>query len=202
MTGIWTKIWEWVDRIFTWPVMVYRKWKYGYTFRRIYLGEGEYTIVDQNDYYKYGGIRWSLGGDKKKYYAVAGIKDVNGELIIQRLHRLIANAPKGILVDHHNGKSLDNRSENLRLATRAQNNCNKSKQKNASSKYMGAHFHKLHKKWIAQLSHNNKHIFLGYFDNEIDAAKAYDAAAKKYHRIFARLNFPDISAVSPLEKSA
>ena len=38
--------------------------------------------------------------------------------------------------------------------------------------------------------HNGKKIWVGRFDNEIDAAKAYDETARKYHGEFARLNFP------------
>ena len=38
---------------------------------------------------------------------------------------------------------------------------------------------------------NGKHTFLGYFYDEVEAAKAYDRAAKKYHGDFAALNFPN-----------
>jgi hypothetical protein len=45
-------------------------------------------------------------------------------------------------------------------------------------------------KWIARIRYDGKHKFIGYFDDEIEAAKAYDEAAKKYHGEFAVLNFP------------
>ena len=46
-------------------------------------------------------------------------------------------------------------------------------------------------KWIAQIRHEGGHKFIGYFDNEIDAAKAYDEAAKQYHGEFAVLNLKE-----------
>jgi len=59
------------------------------------------------------------------------------------------------------------------------------------SKYKGVHWHKLHKKWAARITFERKQIHLGYFLSEIEAAKAYDRAAIKYHGEFAYLNFPD-----------
>lgn len=92
--------------------------------------------------------------------------------------------------DHINHNGLDNRKANLRPATRAQNSYNRKKYANNSySKYKGVSFKKKGQKWSAQISINNKMKFLGYFHREKDAAKAYDAAARKLHGEFASLNF-------------
>ena len=109
-----------------------------------------------------------------------------------RMHREIMNAPAGLLVDHKNRNPLDNRRANLRLATHSQNMQNRGKfRSNATSQFIGVCLVKKTGKWKAQIKHQKKYIFLGEFDSEIDAAKAYDAAAIKYHGEFARLNFQE-----------
>jgi len=180
----------WLDRICAWPVVVYRQWKYGYTYRRIYLGEGAWTILDQQDYCRLGYFKWTVIGNDGKFYAIRNVKVGQIKTATIRLHREIMNAPDSLLVDHKNGDGLDNRRDNLRLATRSQNQCNKPKIKTkATSQYVGVNFEKSRGQWAARIKHNNKQIWLGRFDSEIDAAKVYDEAAKKYHGEFARLNF-------------
>ena len=56
--------------------------------------------------------------------------------------------------------------------------------------YKGVHWHKCHRKWLARITFEKRTIHLGYFPSEIEAAKAYDRGAKKYHGQFANLNFP------------
>lgn len=180
----------WLDKIFTWPILLYRRLKYTYAFRRIYLGDGEYTIVDVDVYYRLGHHKWHLkGANGKKFYAVRDVKTGPGQTKQLGLHREIMNEPKGLFVDHKNNASLDNREANLRAATRSQNRQNVPKRKNASSQFIGVSFSKEEKKWRARITNKGKRIHLGRFDNEIDAAKAYDRAALKYYGEFARTNF-------------
>jgi hypothetical protein len=189
---------EWLDRIITRPLMVYRRQKYGYTFRRIPLGDGVYTIVDENVYYRLGHLKWHLkGSNTKKFYAVRDVKTGPGKTKMMSLHREIMNEPKGFLVDHLNGNSLDNRGANLRAATRAQNAQNREKQENTSSKYIGVCVHKRDGKYNASICYKGRKLWLGAFDNEIDAAKAYDVAARKYYGEHAKVNFPAEAEAAP-----
>ena len=105
---------------------------------------------------------------------------------------MIMNAPRGIFVDHKNGHSLDNCRSNLRLATRSQNMCNRPKIKSKTlSRFIGVSVDKRNGHYTSKIQIHGKGIYLGSFKTEIDAARAHDEAAKKYHKDFARLNFQE-----------
>jgi hypothetical protein len=182
---------EWLDKICVCPLMAYRRLKYGFTYRRIYLGQGEYTIVEPADYYSFGKFKWILLGTGYNLYAVREVKIGPKKTKRVYLHREIMKPKKRKLVDHRNTNSLDNRRANLRLATHAQNNYNRRKtSKKTWSRFIGVSFDKNSPAWVSCIHYKRKRINLGRFKNEIDAAKAYDIAAIKYHKEFARLNFP------------
>ncbi|MFH1369793.1 MAG: HNH endonuclease [Planctomycetota bacterium] len=189
---------EWLDKICVWPLMQYRELKYGYTFRKIYLGEGEFTIVEPPDYYAYGKFKWVLSGTGYNLYAVREVKIGPKKTKRVYMHREIMKFPKRKLVDHRNNDGLDNRRANLRLATYSQNAINRPKTKSkTSSKYRGVCFCQGRRNWSAIIRVNGKQMWLGRFKNEIDAAKAYDRMAVKHHGEFAKLNFPKEIERSP-----
>ena len=182
---------NWFDFIFTCPLLAYRLLRFGYTYRRIYLGEGQWTILDQEDYCRLRKYRWIVYGRGQSLYAFRYKFIGPNTTTMMSMHREIMNPKDGKLVDHRNCNSLDNRKSNLRFATRAENNCNRRKQKNTTSQYLGVCFDKRIKNWVGVVVHNKKRYWLGRFDSEIEAAKAYDEAAKKHFGEFARLNFPE-----------
>jgi len=106
------------------------------------------------------------------------------------MHKQIMRPPRGFFVDHKNRKGFDNRKANLRVATRSQNNCNRKREnRRDTSRYKGVYRDKRDNKWMVCISYNGIRIFLGRFDDEIEAAKAYDEVTRKYHGDFAVLNF-------------
>jgi hypothetical protein len=187
------KIWipNWLDKICAWPVMAYRRRRYGYPFRRIGLTEGKFAIVDPQDFYWLNEFEWCAERFRGSFYAVRFNNTSDKSPRILSMHREIMKAPKGVLVDHRNNGGLDNRRDNLRLANKSQNNTNKPKRANTSSRYIGVSYIKSRKCWYAQIVHQGKHKWLGTFHDEIEAARAFDRAAIEYHGEFARLNFPE-----------
>ena len=155
------------------------------------MAQPRYAKVDPADYKRLKGYEWIARKGRNSFYAqryVARGKGKSDTLVY--IHQEVIKVPKGMVTDHINHDGMDNRSTNLRAATQAQNLRNRKKfNKLFTSKYKGVCWHKMTRKWHASISFNNKIIYLGIFKNEIDAAKAYDEAAKKYHGEFACLNF-------------
>jgi hypothetical protein len=144
--------------------------------KQIPLSQGKFALVDDEDYDYLMQWKWNFNAQG---YAVRGV----------RMHRIINSTPENMIVDHINGDKLDNRKENLRNCTNAQNACNKRKiTLNHSSIYRGVSWHKLSKKWTAQIQISRKRVHIGRYDTEIEAAMAYNDFAVHYHGEYATLN--------------
>jgi hypothetical protein len=188
---------EWLDKICVSPLLLYRRLKYGEPFRKIYLGEGAYTTVDTDVYYQKNRYKWFLAGNGINVYPLREKIVGPKKTIRSSLHREIIKARKGMLIDHSDNNTLNNLRSNLRQATYSQNAMNRPKTKSkTSSKYRGVSWNKGHKKFQVRIEweHNGRRNrkTIGYFDREkeVEAGRAYDCSALKYHGEFARLNFP------------
>ena len=134
------------------------------------------TIIDEENYYDLIKYPWYMS-----HNYISGLINKNQCL----LHRYVLNYTGKHYIDHINNNKLDNRKSNLRIVTVEQNSMNRISGKKSSSKYIGVSFNKNTRKWRA----NIKRIHLGYFENEIDAAKARDFATKEHFGDFGKLNF-------------
>ncbi len=151
--------------------------------RMIPLGDGFYAYVDAADYEWLSRWTWYMhsGG-----YAA---RNERGKTIL--MHRQIMQPSEGVLVDHGDGNKANNCRSNLRFCDRAENQRNTPKKRGCASRYKGVFYDKRCRKWFAKYRHNGKYHGLGYFDLEVDAARAYDRAAVLHYGQFARPNFPE-----------
>lgn len=160
------------------------------------LSKGYEAIVDGDLFDWLSQWRWHaiVGGDTgkgggpyaRRVVTVAGVRTVF------HLHRVICCAPDGLLVDHVNGNTLDNRRENLRLATARQNTVN-SYRAPSSSGFRGVKTPApgAGRGFRAMMSVSGKMVTLGRADTAEAAARIYDEHAKARYGEFARLNFPE-----------
>lgn len=93
--------------------------------------------------------------------------------------------PKGFFVDHINRNSLDDRIENLRLATASQNCQNRNMPNKIAA---GVHYDKINNKYISRITVNKKRILLGIFDTVDEASNCYKIAKNKFHKQFSIYN--------------
>ncbi len=180
----------WLEKPAVFLLLLYRRLRYGCAFRRIPLTKGKFAIVDPEDYNRLNKFKWRISSARLTYYAQRAQK-VNGKWTSVMMHRQVIDVPDDMVVDHINHNGLDNRKANLRPATPAQN-CWNTRFKKGAGRFRGVVWNKKRKKWRVQISRGNKNIYTRFFDDEIEAAKAYDQAAKKYHGEFAVLNFNDV----------
>ena len=145
--------------------------------KTIKLTNGQKILVSNKDYTYLKQWKWGITGG----HACRTVY----------LHRVVLER-RGIVdakqVDHRNGNKLNNCRSNLRPATNQQNAFNQRLPKNNTSGFKGVSWSRQRKKWKAYIVKDRKQICLGFFKYKIQAARAYNKAAKKYYGKFAKLN--------------
>lgn len=141
------------------------------------------VFIDSDDVEKVlGAGTWAVMEDNRSdnFYVCRNI-NVNGKGTRQLIHRFIMGTPKGLVVDHLNHDTLDNRKSNLRSVTHAENQQNrKGASKHSKTGIRGVSFDKKSNKWRAQIAVNCKKMFLGLFDDIKSAEQAVIEARKQY----------------------
>jgi len=157
----------------------------------------EVAIIDTEDYDKVKDYTWRLRKSQTKsdnvYYPQSLSKE-NYKKTVQMYH-LLVEVEKGKVIDHINGNGLDNRKENLRLATASQNQYNGRTRVDNPHGYRGVYYAKRcpNNPWYTKIQANKGEtkITKGNFSTKEEAAETYDKLAVSLHGEFAKLNFPD-----------
>ncbi len=153
-------------------------------------GEVKYAIVNDCDYEWINQWKWhhkiNVSGNE---YAARIMITSNKKRIHLYMHRVINKTPINMQTDHEDQNGLNNQHYNLRTCTPSQNRANKIDCKNKTSKYRGVSWNKNMRCWLAQIQCKYKKTNLGYFVNEVEAAKTYDYNALKLFGKFAVINF-------------
>ena len=137
-----------------------------------------------------GVMRWKESRSNMIKNSIAGSIHSSGYKVVTiesgsyKMHRIIwimlfDNIPNGFYIDHINGNKIDNRLENLRLATNSQNQQNRPAPKNSSSGYRGVTWHKQMQQWMARIGHHGQRTTIGFFNTAEDAYEAYKKEAVK-----------------------
>lgn len=169
--------------------------------KEIELSKGFKVIIDDEDYEELIKYNWQLREPTKdcliKYCFRTipredGQKYANGKTkrTMLQMHRQLLSCPLGYVIDHINGDGLDNRKTNLRVASKSQNQFNRSININNKSGCKGVS--KFGKKWRARYQAYGVDTHIGLFNTFEQAKLAYDSVIIEIHREFARLN--DIKA--------
>lgn len=149
--------------------------------KKLPVGRGHFALVDDDQFEELSKYRWKLMGNPKRYYATRTVY----------MHKQIMGVD--CVVDHRNHDTLDNRRENLRPSCKSSNNWNIGKipqkqGKKPTSRFKGVCKPTGTRKWLAKIRHHGRVYKLGAFENEEDAARAYNAKAKELFGDFAWLN--------------
>lgn len=156
--------------------------------REIPLSQDKVALVDDADIDWLSQWKWSAMKARRTWYA---LRKSGGHTIL--MHRAICPVLNDGQVDHRDHDGLHNWRENLRPATPSQNQANRRVLPNNTSGYKGVRLRPGYTRYLAYIRANGRQIQLGGFYDPVEAARAYDTAARELFGEFASLNFPDES---------
>jgi hypothetical protein len=151
----------------------------------IKLTQGKIAIIDDVDLPLILQYKWHAVKKNDRYF-IARSTSRNRKAIV--MHRLIMQPADNMEVDHINGNPLDNRRSNLRIVTHSQNQKNMGIGTKNKSGFKGVSWHKKAKKWQVHLRIGSDRGYIGIFNDLLEAAEAYNKAARLHYGEFARLN--------------
>lgn len=156
--------------------------------RIIALSQGLSARVSDADYARLSLFKWCAQKIKNTFYAARYRKDGSYEYMHRAILGLTRPRDRG---HHRDGDGLNNTRSNLRHCSQ-KNNLRGFQRKTdcATSRYRGVCWDSSRNRWLAQIDLGTRNTYLGRFTDEAEAARAYDAAAKKFFKSFAQLNFP------------
>lgn len=155
--------------------------------KKVELSNGGVAIIDDEFFDFINQYRWYK--NSKGYAITMKTTALSERRQVFMQHLVLGFTPHdGLVVDHINGVRLDNRKDNLRICTHAQNIMNGMGWKNRKSKYKGVYKRDGYDRWRVIISGNGERQHIGDFSSEAEAAKAYNDAAKVLHGEYARLN--------------
>jgi hypothetical protein len=152
--------------------------------KEIPLSRGFVTIVDDEDYGELSKHKWTYDGNG---YAVRYARTPDGRRARKSMSRQIMGDPVGFWVDHINSDTLDNRRNNLRICTPAENCRNRAVTKRKKGFPKGVN--KRGSRFQAQIRSEGQAIYLGMYRTAEEAACAYDKKALELFGEYARINF-------------
>lgn len=148
----------------------------------VYLSKGQVALADPEDEQRIRDHTWCAMEPVKGYfYAYKSHKAPEGKTVGMKMHQMILPKIDGMVTDHKNGNTLDNRRVNIRYATRSQN-C-----QNVTKRSSGVYFYKhlISKPWMATITINRKSIYLGHFETREQALSARKSAEILHFKDFA-----------------
>ena len=157
----------------------------------IKLTKGYVSAIDSNDLPLVCSFNWCALVVKRKnggiytVYAVRYAKQF-GKSVAILMHRVIADAKSGMVVDHIDSNGLNNCRHNLRIASLGENQFNRRINSNNKSGIKGVYFDNAKQRWVAEIKVNGKTTRLGFFHDIGEAADACSKAREQMHGDFCR----------------